>query len=162
MKLSRKAWNNVLIYASLAMILILNLGNDTLFNKDEDNSEHIALVPANDAIIALNFNEQLYIERQSTTWISKPEVSLTQQKLTAIVDAWQQTLAMPIAQAPDFGEQQGLKVTLHLAKQAQPMVITVFPTHEGSYIHIEGNERWLGIAQEATNQLLPSEIWVSQ
>lgn len=162
MKLSRKAWNNVIIYASLFMILVLNLGNDKLFKEESEENTHISLVPEHDAIISLNLNGQLLIERKAASWVTTPVISLNKQQLAAMMDAWQQSIALPLAQAPEFGAQAGIKVEMQLAKQSRPISLTLYPTADGAYAHIHQDETWLGFAQATTEQLLPSAIWVSQ
>lgn len=126
LKLSKRAWNNVLIFSMIGLILILNLEN---FGEKESTTRLI--VPEGVYIISMQIN-QVEIERAGQVWRIDPNgvqvaAQMTEQRLQSIVQAWQQAYISPADidfDAALFGNPNSL-VVLSLAGQAQPIVVAL-------------------------------------
>lgn len=88
LRLSQRAWNNVLIFAMLFMILLFNTSHNFLVNDDE--SELQPLLPDNALIMSIDFG-QTKIERIGQTWRLNPASQRPHQGLDKIVNHWQQS-----------------------------------------------------------------------
>ncbi|MBF7073364.1 hypothetical protein ISG33_08145 [Glaciecola sp. MH2013] len=93
-RLSQKAWNNVIIFSMLTMIIALNIGN--FQNSAEDLP--FPIVEEGGLILSLEI-DQVVIERAGTSWRINPDSvnnlqsSLPQAgELTSLVDYWQRAL----------------------------------------------------------------------
>lgn len=95
LRLSKRAWNNVLIISMLALILILNM--DRFSSNDKPAIRPI--VDEGEYILSLSIN-QVKIEKAASQWrINSSGVQPNQmpsaQTLQAIVSAWQQAYIQP-------------------------------------------------------------------
>ena len=85
-RLSQKAWNNVIIFAMLAMILMLNLSSF----KPDDSDLPSPIIEEGAILLSLQINQNV-IERAGQTWrledIAQEQVS--SQQLAILVDNWQ-------------------------------------------------------------------------
>ncbi len=97
-RLSQKAWNNVIIFAMLAMILVLNISS---FRTD-DSDFPVPIIEEGGLLLSLQI-DQYVIERAGQTWrlsSSSPlanEQSSEEQSdaLAILVDNWQRALVKP-------------------------------------------------------------------
>ena len=62
-RLSQKAWNNVIIFAMLAMIVVLNIGN----LQSDDEALPFPIIGEGELILSLEI-DQFTIERAGTSW----------------------------------------------------------------------------------------------
>lgn len=91
-RLSQKAWNNVIIFAMLAMILMLNLSN---FKPDDSNSPML-IIEEGGILLSLQLNQNV-IERAGKTWRFEGDTSAqaSPEQLATLVDNWQRALLKP-------------------------------------------------------------------
>ena len=91
MRLSRKAWNNVVIISMLLMIFFFN-GLHKKLNTQPVEEGVQALLPAQSFILAMAFPE-LKIERIGTSWRSQSQQETAwqgdEQQLEQLVELWQ-------------------------------------------------------------------------
>lgn len=91
MRLSRKAWNNVVIISMLLMIFFFN-GLHKKLNTQPAEEGVQALLPQQSFILAMAFPE-LKIERIGTSWRSQSLQEITwqgdEQQLEQLVELWQ-------------------------------------------------------------------------
>ena len=66
MRLSRKGWNNVIIFSMLIMIFFLN-GLHKKIGSDETQAQLQPLLPVQSFVLTLEFSDQK-IERIGTSW----------------------------------------------------------------------------------------------
>lgn len=135
LRLSKRAWNNVLIFSMIALILILNLEQ---FKNDTPKTRLI--VPEGEYILSLNING-VEIERAGRQWrIASNGIQVTptpaEDKLRNIVSAWQRAYVSPADIDFDtelFG-QPDILVTLQLAGVSQATVIGFSIINEQLYL----------------------------
>ena len=95
LRLSKRAWNNVLIFSMIALILILNLDQ---FNQEEARTRLI--VPEGEYILSIDING-LEIEKAGPQWRIAPSgiqanETINETQLSDIVDAWQRAYISPV------------------------------------------------------------------
>jgi hypothetical protein len=95
LRLSQKAWNNVLIFSMLALIVLLNY--DRLFGSTQEDIQPI--VKESDFIVSLQIN-QLTFERIGTGWrvMAPTEAELPNMQsadIDALIAQWQRALIRP-------------------------------------------------------------------
>ncbi len=62
-KLSRAGWNNVIIFAVLGFILLINATNKDVFKSPSDQTTDVSLLGEQAVILTLTINKQFMIER---------------------------------------------------------------------------------------------------
>ena len=124
-RLSQKAWNNVLIFIALGMILVLNLDQ---FKQNDDNATRL-IVPEGSFIQKLDINGVL-IEKAAQQWRINtagilPETMPDAQQLSSMVKAWQQVYITPSEMdfsIDSFGDPD-IVVTITIAGQVESIVV---------------------------------------
>jgi hypothetical protein len=158
MRLTRKGWNNVIIFAAMAMILILNVSNDKLFADKEESSQQ-KLFPQGELILTLELNSAMIIERVGTGWKITPESRLNAQGLSAMMLAWQDSIGMTLASAPVGISEQGMfQAKLSLSGRPQPYFIDFYPVADQLLAYLHESEQWLTFPKASYGQLFPHTI----
>jgi len=157
-RLSKKGWNNVLIFSMLIMIFLFN-------------GLHLKLLDAEvDDVIQPILNEQSYIltieypsykiERIGTGWRSSAE--LTQIQITELINNWKQAKALRIADTSSLKAEAKTKsadqiVMIWLAGEALPQVFAFFKLADAYYIHMpkSADDIWLKLDTEQYQLLFP-------
>lgn len=152
-RLSQKAWNNVIIFAMLAMILILNISSF----KSDDSDFPVPIIEEGGLLLSLQI-DQYVIERAGQTWrlsssspfANKQSLEERSEALAMLVDNWQRALVKPqyevtaeALQSPDVvvvlwlaGERNGLVLPLKTINQQtylmfnNEVMLLDFPTVE--------------------------------
>jgi hypothetical protein len=89
-KLSKRAWNNVIIVSMLMLIMLFNLSGDFLNEGSDKISSVHTLVPANMIITTMEF-EQEKVERIGQGWratSSKYGENHSNERLAILVEHW--------------------------------------------------------------------------
>lgn len=121
MGLSRKGWNNVLIFACMGMIILFNLMNDKLVANAE--GEVVSILPEQSMILTLDY-PQFSIERLGTSWRITPSESLEQDNVAPLIEAW---LKLSGEVSVATSEEEGFRVTLWLAGKEHPTKLWIQP-----------------------------------
>ena len=137
-RLSQKAWNNVIIFAMLAMILVLNISS---FRSD-DSDFPVPVIEEGGLLLRVQI-DQYVIERAGQTWRLSSSSPLTNSQssteesyaLAALVDNWQRALVKPqhevtaeVLQSPD------LVVVLWLAGERNGLVLPIKTINQQTYL----------------------------
>lgn len=123
-RLSRKGWNNVLIFASLFMILIFNGVHNKLINKvSPEQSKN--LLPVAEVVLSADF-PNISVERVGRGWRSLPQSEYTDQQVSDVINQWQQLA----------GDLVTNEVLLEQLKQSYPnkVVSFWFANYESAYV----------------------------
>ncbi|MFT6898338.1 MAG: hypothetical protein ACJA13_002758 [Paraglaciecola sp.] len=95
-RLTQRAWNNVLIFSMLLLIVLFNLTGG-LFKRDDPNpSPFIQLLPLNAVVMSIELDSRT-IERVGRGWRLLPD-GADPQFLAALVANWQQAELEAIGQ----------------------------------------------------------------
>lgn len=157
-RMSQKAWNNVLIFSMLILIIIFNY--DRLFPTDKDAVQPI--VAENEFILSMQIN-QLSFERIGTGWrVSAPSEddipSMLSEDIDALVMQWQRALLRQTANelAQEVTASPQYIVSIRLAGQKNAKVIGLLQADGISYAIYSGDLYLLDFPN--LEQLLPPNL----
>ncbi|MFT6086210.1 MAG: hypothetical protein ACJAWT_001161 [Glaciecola sp.] len=137
-RLSQKAWNNVIIFAMLAMIFMLNINH---FQSD-DSDLPVPLIEEGGILLSLQIDQNV-IERAGRTWRFS---SLSPQaknraaegqagKLAALVDNWQRALVKSQNEVTaDSFQSPDVVVVLWLAGERNGLVLPIKTIQQQTYL----------------------------
>ena len=115
-RLSQRAWNNVIIFSMLLLIILFNSSSNFLSRDELDHEQTLPLVPENSLIMTLDFGAQK-IERIGRGWRmlgGQTDAPVEQTTLATLVENWRQAELSPSEQ---ILKDDGLIVVLWLAGQ---------------------------------------------
>tara|TARA_R110000772_G_scaffold227313_3_gene338037 strand:+ start:12614 stop:13096 length:483 start_codon:yes stop_codon:yes gene_type:complete len=116
-RLTSRAWNNVLIVSMLLLIIIFNLSGNFFSGGSNDNTMLARLIPSGATITSIE-TESITIERVGRGWRLLPgRLGVDNQVLSEAVAHWQQATLEPVAQGPING---AVTVDVWLAGEGQP------------------------------------------
>lgn len=162
MKLSRTAWNNVIIFSVMIIILLINATNDRLFPEGESDNDKY-LLPEHSVILTLtiNFpdNRQLTFERVGRAWQMTRQgllVDLSNQQIDQMMLAWQQSSGL--VQAGDVLVEglEGIEVLINTATSKQELAYKLYPLVDQLLVLNLTNQMWLALPKAVANQLVPN------
>lgn len=163
-KLSRTGWNNVIIFAVMGFILLINATHENVFSPDTDKTpsanQAIALVGQDNIILTLTIDSVVAIERIGRTWRAIP-ANISGQALDQMMMSWQQSSGESIAQAPAMDRQFSLDVSLDIAGQAAPLRLSFYASEQALWVFNQTTEQWLVMPLAMYSQLFPPEIFIS-
>lgn len=161
-KLSKTAWNNVIIFVVMGFILLINATNKKLdFDSESaDRSEQHAhtLVGQQNVILTLNIDNVITIERIGRTWRATPS-KIAGQALEQMMMSWQQSSGEIMAQAPELDHQFSLNVQLDIAGQSEPLRLSFFASDQQLLVFNPTKQLWLTMELALYGQLFPQEIF---
>ena len=131
MRLSRKGWNNVLIFAVLFIIFISNFGHKLILSPKVQQRSVI-----NQDLTIVEIRTPDYkIQRVGRTWKSEPNLGLSEQQIASLVYNWQnlkldtQALVNNIT-APYI-------IQIYTVEQAQPFTVQLLQQGDNYLLHTE-------------------------
>ena len=159
-KLSKTGWNNVIIFAVMGFILLINATNKKIFLSDENTNtqQDIAVIGAQNVILTLNINNIVTIERIGRTWRANP-ARISGQALAQMMMSWQQSSGEAMAQAPEVDRQFSLDVTLDIAGQPQPLRLNFYATEQQLLVFNQTSLQWLVMPIAMYGQLFPQAVF---
>ncbi|GAB1622399.1 hypothetical protein AAOGI_24490 [Agarivorans albus] len=128
MKMSRRGWNNIIIFAVASMILIFKYVE---MNEQAAPSEQMAvgqLLPQGATILRIELPE-VVIERVGTQWRSEPPL----ERSVAVIDAWLHIQLEPWQDALG-GAATSRSIMVYLANSAVPLELTLFSLGEQHWL----------------------------
>jgi len=162
MRLSRKGWNNVIIFSMLIMIFFLN-GLHKKIGSDETQAQLQPLLPVQSFVLTLEFSDQK-IERIGTSWRTTAlikEVPLSwqgsEQQLSELVYLWQNTALMTTATPDAFDINKPVSAaTFELAGEPLPWVYLLYEANGQYYLLEKTSQRLMLLDLSTAKQLFPS------
>ncbi|MFT5163520.1 MAG: hypothetical protein ACI9FJ_002116 [Alteromonadaceae bacterium] len=160
-RLSRKGWNNVLIFAMLMMIMVFN-GMHTKFNSGDAENIQVTLLPEDSLVLTLEYPNAV-VERIGQIWRSKPPLDITAEQLLAIMNDWQnQLVELQVdeneAKVMTQGKMPQYYVIARLAGKEEGAVYAFYLQFDHVWIHDQQQARWLKAPIELTNALIPTVL----
>ncbi len=164
-KLSKSGWNNVIIFAVMGFILLINVVNKKVYSPEGENLEEsanqaLAIIGQNQVILALTVQNVVLVERIARTWRARP-ASISGQALEQMMMSWQQSSGELMAQAPEIDRQFSLDVQLDIAGVAEPLQLNVYATEQQLLVFNQSSQQWLALPIEIYGQLFPQEIFAN-
>ncbi len=128
MRMSRKGWNNVIIFAVASMILIFRFVSLNEPGTSSSSQQELRLLPAGATILRLELPGGV-IERLGTEWRSEPVV----ENPVAVIDAW---LHASLDEWHDAigGAAVSQPVRVYLANSASPIELSLFTLGERHWL----------------------------
>lgn len=157
-KLSQRGWNNVLIFASMFMILLFNGVHKKLFeNQSEQITAQAVLVEASEFIQGIDY-PGLKLQKVGVHWQSvADELSLKSQDISQLVYSWQHEPMQLVAELTHAElKLPSFVVSVWLAGQDKARFYQVYLDEEVAFVR-NGNAVWqLNIKQ--LHQFVPSQL----
>jgi len=120
MHLSRKGWNNVLIFSVLLIIFVFNFSQKlTLSPKVHQRS----IIPESVTIVEIK-TPDYQITRLGRIWQSQPALGLSKQQLNTLVYNWQHLKLA--TQDPVSENVAPYTIQVYIADQDQPIIVQLY------------------------------------
>ncbi len=120
MRLSRKGWNNVLIFGILIIVFLFNFSHKlTISPKVQHRS-----VISNELTIVEIKTPDFKIKRVGRRWKSEPNMGFSELQLSLLVQNWQ-TLKLQ-TQAAIENSTSPYIMQVYIANQEQPIIVQLF------------------------------------
>jgi len=169
MKLSRTAWNNVIIISVMMMILLINLMNHRLFPDDNSTSVNAhgeqLVLSTHAVILTLAIDDSVFIERVGQSWqlqSTQQAIEPSKQALEQMMKAWQQSAGLLQADSIEVSGQTGINILINTASDGETKKLILYPLADQLLINDQQQDIWLALPQQLYRQLLPVEIYPSQ
>ncbi|WP_293748585.1 hypothetical protein [uncultured Paraglaciecola sp.] len=117
-KLSQRAWNNVIIVSMLILIVLFNFSSNFLNEESDETSSILTLVPANMTITTMQF-EQEKVERIGQGWRAASGM-YSNERLVSLVESWNKA-EVSLFDQDLSGQLSGPLVKVWFAGQALPI-----------------------------------------
>ena len=117
-KLSQRAWNNVIIVSMLILIMLFNFSSHILNDGSGETSSLLTLVPANMIITTMEF-EQQKVERIGQGWRTTHGM-YGNERLASLVEHWTHAEVSLFEQSPNWQSSTSI-VKLWFAGQVLPI-----------------------------------------
>ena len=159
-RLSKTGWNNVIIFAVLAFILLVNATNKNVFSSNQASSAELTILAESPVILTLTINQQIVINRIGKKWQATPAV-IQGQALDQMMLVWQQ-IEGKLVKGPEYIDQQlGLIIYVDIAGQKSPTVLSLYATDLELLIFNYQTEQWFTLPMQRYQQLLPEALFAS-
>ncbi len=166
MKLSRTAWNNVIIISVMLMILMINVMNHRLFPEDNSSTTNASgeqrVLMAHAVILTLEVHDNFFIERIGQSWGIQSELTTddpSKQMLEQMMIAWQQSAGLLQASGFEISGQKGIEISINLAGESQAKSLILYPLVDQLLINDKQKKLWIALPPQLFRQLLPAELY---
>ena len=162
MRLSRSAWNNVIIFSVMGFILLINF---TQLNED-DSTESVAteqyVIGENKVILTMNIDQQVTIERAGQGWRLLPENRIPAQLTDQMMRTWQQAQGQVVDVTIDRAQQSGLFISMVLADKPNIQLFTLYLLSEQVIVHNHQTNMYVALPAPMFSQLIPNGLLAKQ
>ncbi|WJG09507.1 hypothetical protein [Aliiglaciecola sp. LCG003] len=149
-RLSRKAWNNVIIFAMILMILLFNTTNNILTGSREESQLH--LLPEHSMLMTLQMPE-VNIERIGQGWRTVPTKAFDETQLQALAQKWQSSQMVDYSGA--LPAEMPVVVIAWLASENSGRVFQLYPNGQDTLVLYQ--QKMYQITDTSLEQLILSE-----
>lgn len=162
MKLSRTGWNNVIIFAVMGFILMINVTNNKIFNEQDAgaSNQEVSLLADGDIILTMMVNQGFSIERAGTGWTMQPEYKLNAQQAEQMMRAWHQVSGVSI-EAVDLTAHANVSpimVSYMTATGQGIKMLSLYPLNDMLVVHNHQKNAYIALPLPLFQQLVPSAI----
>ncbi len=162
MKLSKTAWNNVIIFSVMSIILLINATNNRLFPTGE-STDNARVLPEHSVILALTMTfpdkSTVMLERIGRAWKMTSQgrvIDLSNQQIEQVMFAWQQSSGLVQAANIVIDGKEGTQVALSLAGIEQEQRFTLYSLVDQLLVFNHQKEIWLALPSALSHQLTPA------
>ncbi len=162
MALSKRDWNNVIIFSVLAMLLLFFLIPQQLMEQQQSPKAQQQLVTAEQPLLQLQF-ESTSLQQAGTEWRFQPALTESSLSPVQLAQYWQQLqLPAPLtkkqAAKVELGSQPLRRVVLLLAGAEAPQHWWLFQQQQQFYLQRQGMAAIYPLTAEQADQLMPAEL----
>ncbi|MCV2886154.1 hypothetical protein OE749_15785 [Aestuariibacter sp. AA17] len=152
LRLSQKAWNNVLIISMLLMIVLFSSTHNILLNNADKRPDVMQLLPEDAVIMSLQIGAHK-IERIGQGWRMFPSVGYSESTLAQYISHWQ---TLMVRSSSDERVSSPYVVVIWLAGEAKGRVFKLFKKGEQTYLSSQGH--YYVANNKLFSQLIPEEL----
>ena len=157
-RLSKKGWNNVLIFSMMLMIMVFN-GLHKKIQLGETEWQAVSVLPEDSLVLTLSLGD-IVIERIGQGWRTNQPVGMDNDALTALMLNWKRQQASwheesSEAKVLTAGQMPRHYVIATLAGKTDGAVYAFYPTLEDVWIHDQYQKRWLKAPLAVMDSLIP-------
>ena len=160
MRLSNRGWNNVLIFATLFMIILFNSTHQKFVEGDSD-TEYLPLVPAQAIIQVIDYSG-IKLERIGSNWRVQSAIEpLPEVDADALVTNWQSVTFQTLASRPELSvSAYSLPVLVQALGLDSQLIFLIHVEPESGlvYVHNKLSDAWWIGSSEQLPQLVPSTL----
>lgn len=124
MRLSKRGWNNVLIFGVLIIVFLFNFSHKLLLKP----KVHQRTLISNELMIVEIKTPDFSIKRIGRSWISEPNLGLSEHQLSLLVQNWQ-TLPLQ-TQSAIINPQDPFIMQVYTANEEQPIIVKLIQQGE--------------------------------
>ena len=160
-RLSKRGWNNVLIFASMFMIVLFNYTHKMFSEGSNVGGDVSSLLPASTLVQTIDFNG-IKFERLGTGWRTLTELKDVQiESPKRFLDVWLQQPFVITSGPPQLStEVQSSIVVVWVAGQSNGWVYEFLIEHrqQQAYAKAHADGTWYSIPYHQINQLIPEVL----
>tara|TARA_R110001583_G_scaffold99273_1_gene244574 strand:- start:17071 stop:17520 length:450 start_codon:yes stop_codon:yes gene_type:complete len=124
MRLSQRGWNNVLIFGVLIIIFLFNFSHKLLLKPKVQQRTLIS----NELMIVEIKTPDFSIKRDGRSWISSPNIGLSEHQLSLLVQNWQN---LPLQTQEAISQPKNpFIMQVYTANEAQPIIVKLIQQGE--------------------------------
>ena len=151
LRLSQRAWNNVVIFAMLLMVYLFTLSNDILNGENTSSDQKQAVLPPYSVIMSMDLGATV-VERIGQDWRITGETSEVLPRLKDIMNNWLALTALPSVLQPASSP---YVLSFQLAGEEKQRVYQLYPIPKGILLQHNGDRFLLDL--DEIEQLYPVE-----
>lgn len=160
-RLSKRGWNNVLIFASMFMIVLFNYTHKMFSEGDRAGGQVLSLLPASTLVQTMDFNG-IQFERLGTGWRTLTDIDgVTVEAPQSYLDNWLQQPFVTLDSPPVVLQSaQSSVVVVWVAGQNSGWVYEFLIDHpqQSVYVKAHQTETWYQVPYHLLEQLIPAVL----
>lgn len=156
-RLSRPAWNNVIIFSILAFILLINLSQQGAFESEPEYLDTEQALIGENVIVALEIDQQLKIERIGQAWRAQP-AKISGQRLAQMMASWHIVQGQAVAPQTGLNPNQAVIISIWFAGRQDASFYSLYLLEDALLVLNHDNQQWFQLARPLYFQLLPKAL----
>ncbi len=144
MRLTKKGWNNVLIFAVLGIVFVFNFSHKL---KLQPQVAQRTVVSNQQTIVEIKTPDFKLI-RTGRSWSSEPSTGLSSQQLTHLVNNWQSIALKSTTASPNSSSDY--YISIYIAQQEQPIMVQLEQDGDNYLLHVHDD-----ISLQLSSEQLP-------
>jgi hypothetical protein len=156
MALSRRDWNNVIIYSVLAMLMLFYFVPQHLMIQRQQHLTSYKLVPEGYVLLQLQF-DRTNLQQAGPVWRFQPVVD-HQINPAALAELWQQTELKPWPQQIELSTQPLRRVGMLLGAEKSVQQWGLYQNGPNFYLKKQGFVEIFQLTAEQAAQLIPESL----
>lgn len=156
MALSRRDWNNVIIYSVLAMLMLFYFVPQHLMTQRQQHLQSFKLVPDGYVLVQIQF-DRTNLQQAGQVWRFQPVID-EQIKAAALAELWQQTELKPWPQQLELSPQPLRRVGLVLGGESSVQQWGLYQNGPDFFLKKQGFVEIFRVTAELAAQLIPESL----